>query len=290
MVYIYLNKKAKIIEDIGYIKTQTILLGLLLYYISCNFNVFYNYCNCALNILFKHSGVLLVYMISIIYTLTGCELGVKREELHLYLNSSTSSGSTNNQNSDVEQLSHKNPVITTLINEKEIMNIENQLNQNPEDNLMVHSLTKGKYKYSKVTLFKKKNDDKKDIKNLNKLVSNIHSFYTEIISLYILFLIVFISSIGYYEIKTRNHNSNYIQEYDGKWRYECPLSNLDFIFNLSEFALLIYLMAKIIKVYNFVYIFSCLKNILYISIIWITFGPLINVKKYKNKIYHSFLF
>ncbi|OUM59253.1 hypothetical protein PIROE2DRAFT_15246, partial [Piromyces sp. E2] len=163
--------------------------------LNCNFNVFYSYCTCVINIFFKHSGILLVYLISLIYTLTGSELGVKGEELELYL-SIDSTEPKSKSNSDIDIFRHNNPIITTLINEQELMNIENQLNQNQNQNqndiLIVHSLNKEKNKFSKHTLFMKKTTDKKDIKDLNKLVSKVHSFYTELIFIYACVLITFI--------------------------------------------------------------------------------------------------
>ncbi|ORX40393.1 hypothetical protein BCR36DRAFT_364685 [Piromyces finnis] len=275
MIFNYLNRHVKIIEDTGYIKLQMVLFGLLLFYISCNFNVFHSFFSCSLNILLRHCGVLLIYILSLIYTLTGCELGVRKGELQLYLNVKSYE-----RHNNIELFYEQNPIASTILNEKMLLNIENELNQiqnkNQENKSSIHQFPKKKYNLSKYSLFKKKTEDNNDIKSLNKLVSNIHSLFTELIILYTLFLLVIAGSIIYYKTK----DDIYVQEYDGKWIYKCPLQELNFIFNCSEFIIIIYLTAKVTKVWNYVYIFKCLKNILYISIIWLSFGPLINIITY----------
>jgi len=76
------------------------------------------------------------------------------------------------------------------------------------------------------------------------------------------------------------NNKEYIHEYNGKWRYQCPLENYDMVADLIEFILLLYLMLLVVKIWNYTYIFKCTRFIGYFTILWVSIGPLINILSY----------
>jgi len=261
IIYIINNRKENIIRDTGCIKCILLLIGFLLYFIGLNFNSFSSYSQSALYFLFKHCGQILIYMISLIYILTGCELGTDKDEMDKIDIMEKYEITT------IEDCSEKNkPKKHLSLNIDLLKKIEKQLN--PGNDITQNS--------SKLTLINSDSMNKMDMLELNKSVNYVHSLCVEFTGIYIMIFCVFITFIIYYG----KEKTEYIQQYDGKWRYKSPLESINMIANLSQLILIIYLVIKVIKVWNFIYIFSCLKYIGYSSIIWITMGSLVNVLKY----------
>ncbi|OUM65972.1 hypothetical protein PIROE2DRAFT_6962 [Piromyces sp. E2] len=182
-------KKEGIIKDTGYIK-------------RLNFDWFSNYSQCALKFLFNHCGIFLIYLILIIYVLTGCELGINNNEMDkIYLIKKC-------------ELSTKESLTDFSENEKE------------------HRKAK--------TI-----NSKYSLSNNNKAMNK-----TEMLKL--------------------NKNSSEMQQYDGKWRYKSPLDSLNMVIYFSQSALIIYLIVKVMNIWNLIYIFTCLKYIGCASLIWIS--------------------
>jgi len=212
--------------------------------------------------MFKHCGIFLIYIIILIYILTGCELGIDNDEMDKIkiiknCEVTESEGTLNDlkRNGD-----NNNKQLTTTLNIDLLKKIEKQLNSENKIN-------------DSSSILKNSSMNKTDILKLNKSINYIHSICEEFAGVYIIMFCIFTTLIIYYGKK----KTDYIQQYDGKWRYKSPLNSINVVVNLLQFILIIYLIVKVIKVWNFIYIFSSLKYIGYSSIIWITTGPLVNV-------------
>ena len=140
-------------------------------------------------------------------------------------------------------------------------------------------LNSGNEIYGSSSILKDNSMNKTDMLKLNKSINYIHSICEEFAGIYIAMFFIFTILLIYYGKK----ETEYGQQYDGKWRYKSPLDSINIVVNLLQFILIIYLIFKVIKVWNLIYIFSYLKSICYSSIIWITTGPIVNV--YKNITY-----
>lgn len=153
------------------------------------------------------------------------------------------------------------------LNEKILLKIEKELNQinkiNKKKDLEINKLNKKDSLYNSTLT----------LNRMNKKVENIHSLYIELIVLYFVFFIGFISLSIIYSFKQDDE----IQELNGKWRYHCPLESINSFITLVELILILYLLSKILKVWNYMFVFKILKNIGYSVIIWTTLGPITNV-------------
>jgi len=242
MIFITINRKKQIIENTGYIKCQLILLGLLLFFISTIFNKFLDYWNCALYFILRHSGILLAYVISLLYISSGYKIGMDYRQMGKLNYSFFKSG---------------NSTINFEDNTKK--DINNKLNKNSPIKQSNSSIN------SNSTESKEKDKFYKNLLNLNSL-------YIELTFLYI-FLVVALIILSIFLVD----NNTYIHEYSGKWRYQCPLEKFDMIANMTEFVAILYMIFLVIKIWNFTFIFKCVKYIGYSTIIWLSIGPLVNV-------------
>lgn len=268
--YISYYKNENIIKDTGYIKSIILLIGFLLYFIGLNFNWFSSYGQSALKLLFNHCGIFLIYMILINYVLTGCELGIENndiDKLHLIRKCEVTVINDSNirQNQNETKSNNVNMKRATVsLDVNLLMKIEKQLN-NGNDILTSNS---------KSSLLNNNNSmNKTDIRKLNKNISYVHSLNTELIVIYLFLFFMLTILIIYHGTET----SELTQQLNGKWRYKSTLDTTNKIAYFIQFALIIYLVVKVIKVWNFLYIFTFLKYIGYASIIWVSTGPLINV-------------
>lgn len=279
-IYIVIHKNEKIITDSGYIRFKFILIGMLSYFFSLYFNIFSSYSSCSLNLFFKHCGILLIYSMFLTYISAGYRLGMdnkKLERLNLSmfqsdksLNSSHDNENTKINNNEIK----KENYVSTTINDQVVFNIKKELNSFNKNTDNIDNINKLSKNGSKLSVKNnKKENDTVIMKKLNKSISYIHSLYIEIIILYIITVIIIIFSI----IIFSNTTKKYIQEFDGKWRYQCSLYRFDIILNLIELLLVFYLLVLSIKIWNYTFIFKCTKFIGYSNIIWMVLGPLANV-------------
>lgn len=265
MIFTIIQRSKKIIRDTGYIKCELLLFGVLLIYISFNFSCFSNYLSCALKYLFKHCGILLLFEIIALYISSAYRLGITNEE----------SGILNLEIFKDSKIISSNYLESESLDQNEMLNIEKKLNEIQEKNrISIISQNEKNSNISKITMNKSKTiSESQYYTQLNKNILFLHTLYTELISIYIIFIIIFISLILFYSKK----NNVDIQEKNGKWRYQCPLDKLDLALNIIEFILIIYITRISIITWNYIYVFKCTKNINYSIIIFITLGPLINV-------------
>jgi len=265
MIFIHFHRKERIISDTGYIKCEIFLFGLIIYFLSLNFNSFSNYINCALKFIFGHSGILLIYIIILIYIITGYELGLSYKEIEKLNIIPFQSSSQNDLDTE------NNKSLSSTLNEALLLNIEKQLNQLEviSNEIKLGNTTKEKSK----TSLNSKYTSTFTINKLNKKVEFIHSLYLELITIYIIAIISFIIITIFYKFKYLED----IQEINGKWRYTCPLNSFNFILNLIEFILIIIILFKAIKLMNYTYIFKFAKYAVYIVLMWAILGPLVNV-------------
>jgi len=254
MIFITINRKKQIIENTGYIKCQLILLGLLLFFISTIFNKFLDYWNCALYFILKHSGILLIYVISLLYISSGHKIGMDYRQMEKLNYSFFKSGNSTLNFEENTNVSNS----ASLSKKKDIYNSNNKKNS---------------------SLIKKSNSsinsdstESKEKDKFNKNLLYLNSLYIELTFLYI-FVVVALITLSIFLVD----NNTYIHEYSGKWRYQCPLEKYDMIANFTEFIAILYMVLLVIKIWNFTYVFKCVKYIGYSTIIWLSIGPLANV-------------
>jgi len=280
MIFFSINNKKQIIVDTGYYKCQLFLFSLLLYFISLNFDKFSNYGNCALNFVLRHSGILLTYVISLIYVSSGFKIGMnykKTERLNLPIFKYDS-----NNNIKIYEGSNDQIKPSVTCNREALLNIERELNK--MDNVFNNSSNSNNgsknnsnsYLKQSNTSINSSYDEKKEKNILNKSLAYIQSLIIELTFFYIL-TVIFLIMLSIFSYK---NNKEYIHEYNGKWRYQCPLENYDMVADLIEFILLLYLMLLVVKIWNYTYIFKCTRFIGYFTILWVSIGPLINILSY----------
>ncbi|OUM58116.1 hypothetical protein PIROE2DRAFT_16697 [Piromyces sp. E2] len=243
---------------------------MFLYFLSFNFNIYSNYKNCAINFVLKHSGILLIYIIFLIYLYTGYQLGFNIKELDRLNLTIFQSSKIEESPKSVNELSSKKSNSNSTLKESVILNLEQELNNMNIDNIMNQELVNG---VTKFFVQPKKNNEINILNKLNKSISFVHSLYTEIFLLYIVLNGVFTFIVIYYSKK----EDSYGQEFNGKWRYKCPIYNFDVVMDIIEILLVFYLLVISLTVYNYIYIFKCIKYIGYSTIVWVILGPLANV-------------
>ncbi|ORX47898.1 hypothetical protein BCR36DRAFT_405219 [Piromyces finnis] len=289
MIYFAFNKSMGIIKDPGFLKCELALLGLLLYFVSNHFNIFSNYSDCSLYIFFKHSGILLLYSIFLLFIEIGCELGINMNELYLInilpINNNDTIGDscTNISKSNFKEQKSRAASLN------EIGFVENALSEQKLKKSSLSGSLNSKFCLSKASLFNK-NDNIDNLKKLDRSISYVHSLVTEVATTYIVTLILILLVIIFYSTKNNSKSSinlneelvdrNYEQEHNGSWRYKCDLNKMELILNLTEFLLLFFLITKIKKIWNSTYVFKCTKYISYCILIWIMLGPLFNLVSY----------
>jgi len=269
MIFFTIHKSKKIISDVGYVKYELILFGLFLFFLSLNFNKFSNYSSCVLNFVTKHCGILMIYIIFLIFISVAYRLGINYQNTDFILNKIKYDSIKNigqlyefNNNENINNDEKSNNELS-IIRESVINKIELELNNNIKNDESMKSL-------------KSQNDEKNQqssMKKTNKIIYFIHSLYIELATIYIIICIVFITLIFLYSFR----KDNYVQEGDGRWRYDCPLNYLDFTMNFIEFFMILYLFALELKIWNYSFVFKFTKNISISSIIMISLGPLVNV-------------
>jgi len=262
VIFLIINKNQNIIRDTGILKCHLFYIGMMMFFISLNFNTFINFSNCAINFALKHSSIFMIYMVLLIFIFSGYKLGMDHKKLER-LNLKIFKG---NGIQDKDSLNEK--TFTATLNQEVIKNIEKELN--------FLGIYNSEYFNSNKSLGdSKENYDSENIETikLNKSISYIHSLCTESIYIFIITILIIGASIILYS----KYETQYIQEYNYKWRYKCPLSRFDLILNLIEFIFILYLAAIVIKIWNYTYVFKFLKNLNYAVIVWVTLGPLVNV-------------
>ncbi|KAG4088500.1 hypothetical protein H8356DRAFT_1280889 [Neocallimastix lanati (nom. inval.)] len=235
--YNYLNKK--IIEDTGFSKCELVLFGLLFVLISLNFNPFKNYNSCVLEFIFKHSGIILIYMIFTFYIKTARKLGLN---LINYTGSNTL------------------PFTSESFKDNSIIrSSSNQINQE------IESKTTDENDVSSVS--------QSVAKKINKRILLLHSLALEFCIIYIALWVFLIITT----FILKNKETKYKQEYNYNWRYECPLRTLSLGMTAIESVLILYLVLSTRKIWKYTYIFKCTRYISYACMIWTTLGPLIDL-------------
>jgi len=276
MIYFKIHKKEKIIDNTGYVKYELVLFGLFLFFLSFNFNKFSNYSSCVLNFITKHCGILIIYNISLIYISVGHRLGINYQKddskLKTFMNQSNDnqiflSESNNSDNLNNNDINNKRSSFRETI----LFNIEKELNNRNSWIMLKDSNSRNN---NNIDIDISKNDYETSMKEINKNIFFLHSLFIELLTIYIIFCISFLILAFLYGF---NKNDKYIQENDGKWRYECPLNQIDLLMNFIEFFMNIYSVTLALKIWNYSFIFKCTKYICYSSIIMISLGPLPNV-------------
>jgi len=255
MIFFGINHNKQIIVDTGGIKCQLFLFGELLYFLSLNFNRFLNYNNCALNFFLKHSGILLFYIISLLYVSSGLYFGLdfkKLERLNLAMFQSKTKS-----------------FVSTTSSKEILVNIEKELNNLGNLNNEIDS-SNSNLKSSSTF------DENEEKIKLNKSLAFVHSFYIELSFVYI-FSVIIISIIAFFSSIHEEMNRTFITEYNGKWRYLCPLEQYDLLIDIIELLMVFCMIIVVLKIWNYTYIFKCIKYMRYSAIVWITLGPLANV-------------
>jgi len=304
MIFISINKKQKIIADTGYFKCELLLLGMILCFLSINFNCFSSYLSCSMNFYLKHGGILIIYSILLVYIYTGYRLGMDFKEintLNLDIFKTNSLETKDEQNLEIIKKQRMTQIKKTImINiEQELMSMDNYNALdllNSQNNLMNFEKELNYWCNKANNNFNNNSDDGEDDKNkkrssndnksfsnddiqqvfkkLNKSISYVHSLYLEIIILYFICCITILLLIIFNSLKEKE----YIQEYNGKWKYQCPLIHYDIIADLTESLLMLYIIILATSIWNYTFIFKCIKYIGYSSITWFTLGPLVNVR------------
>ncbi|OUM60765.1 hypothetical protein PIROE2DRAFT_13403 [Piromyces sp. E2] len=244
---------------------------------NLSFNNFSSYSSCSIKFIFKHCGIVLIYYQFLIYVSTGYELGININDFDIIDKIPIQNQKVLNRISKFlngikgEQIQDDlQEEKTVIFGETIINNIENELNRFNDER---STQKENKINTSKFILLNIENDNPHDLIKLNKCIKIIHSLHMELISIIIISILLIIGIVIY----NSKNEIEYIQEYNGKWRYECPLDHYNIILNLTEAIIILYLIVISLKVLNYVYIFKCVKYIGYSSLLWIATGPLTSV-------------
>jgi len=107
-----------------------------------------------------------------------------------------------------------------------------------------------------------------------KNILYVHSLFVEMCLVYIFVCIsLFLFIVLYYIIIDRNNKQIIIQEYDGNWRYDCPLTKISILIHFGESISSALLVIKSLRIQNLSLTFKINKYIGYFSIILVTIGP-----------------
>ncbi|ORX67007.1 hypothetical protein BCR32DRAFT_250453 [Anaeromyces robustus] len=251
-----------IIENTGFVKCELVLLGELFFFFSLNYNPYNNYNDCAINIIFRHMGIILIYIVFILFISCGNEFGMTLTEVSI-LNDLPDLNSVITEDSVNEETIKISSKICSKIRDEYVKAQYSELGSS--DSLSVAS--------NKLPISDKISRNRHLNKKLNKSIEYIHSLCIEITLIFIIITTLNIMVV----IKDSNNERKELQGFDGKWYYKCPLNEVDLPLNVVEFLGVIYLMIKAKKIWNFTFIFKCTKYIGYATSIWIFLGPLINL-------------
>lgn len=113
----------------------------------------------------------------------------------------------------------------------------------------------------------------------NKLLTKLCSYNVECIGLYLLIIIVFIGVL-FFDHKNieDDEEANEIQDDANEWYFKCNIENIELFCNLVIMIFMFVLFIKAKELWEYTYIYKCCIYISYYLIIWIFFGPFINVK------------
>ncbi|ORX53798.1 hypothetical protein BCR36DRAFT_253704, partial [Piromyces finnis] len=323
MLFIVFNRKKNIIKDTGLLKNLFIPFGLFLVFTSMIFYIYNSYLGCFINFLLKHVGITLSLVFINIYVTLGRELGItniiiNEGEKYDIINTNPLVEEKCNENTESSSQSNTIEIIEAKINfDNEHNRVSRYNNRNCEKLIMEYETNYYKililYKLMNSLLNPNQNDDQRDnmdsfinkniigekiqLKNvINIIIKNIRNTHSTLLNHIILFpmfiiltIYIIISKFIYYE---KTYSLNIVQNESGEWYYKCTLETMDFIYNIFEMMYIIFI---IIKGKNIIYnncIFRCIKNIMHSMIIWIVFGPLINIIGFlflQNKRYNRIL-
>ncbi|ORX55894.1 hypothetical protein BCR36DRAFT_281182 [Piromyces finnis] len=274
---------------------------MLLYFTSLNFNSFSNYQDCSIKVIFKHSGVILMYLILNIYISTGDVLGIDYEQIkkdNIHLSESQFSEKHQKYSDLSKSLASKFEKYEMTLEEKILYRIERELKIFNDISRKIFNSNSGISSYSNDSFSSSTSNLATELYNtytdiLNKKTVTLYTLNIEFILIYIVIL-SFILITLIMKNNSKYGGDNFIQDKNGKWVYECPLYKLNFVMNIIEFFYVIYTLVKVKKVRNYVFIFKSLKNIGYSIIILVTLGPLSNVNiifiYFVNLFFFFFLF
>ncbi|OUM60243.1 hypothetical protein PIROE2DRAFT_14061, partial [Piromyces sp. E2] len=266
-----------IIYDYGYFKLLLFSTGFILFYIGSIFLSYESYSECATNFFFKHSGILLFLLI---YLFT------------IYINLELGKGPDNRSKSQFTFEDSEEDEPMSCISADYRLSVKYNTFSPVDNGGPIDIGNPNKYRMStliskkNVILKSKVNESIKSTDNIEinedvlKKIRKIQSVFVEEIVFYSVILIIFIIIIFF---KGNNDNSvldlkneNNLQNKNGEWSYECSLENIDVLFNLMEFIILLLILIKGNQLLNFENVFRCTRYITYSSIVGIITGPTIN--------------
>lgn len=240
--------------------------------------------------IFKHSGIILIYIVFSFFITIGYELGINYKQIKEnnqnsfeYTDKSDATSTMSNTKFDIIRSNKCNSYIITL-EENIIIDIKKKLNlfiktyKNDKNSFEIeyeniNSIINNNYNKMSTSFLQHSNFYSDDIDFINKKIKTIYNYYVKYFFIYIIFMIILIL-VSLIYIKQKKDD---VQEYNGKWRYTCSLTKMNLVMNSLEFFLLLYLLLKSLRMWNYIFIFKFYKNIGYSLFIWITLGPLINV-------------
>jgi len=124
---------------------------------------------------------------------------------------------------------------------------------------------------------------------LIKSVENAHDLCFKTLIMYIIYILSLFSILIAEMLKDKKHyddTGNMIQFSKGLWSYTCHLERADFLYNIVEFIILMFILDKGKAIIEYNLIFKCTKFITYSSCVCIILGPLTNVNKYFKCVYN----
>ena len=118
-------------------------------------------------------------------------------------------------------------------------------------------------------------------KNIIKCIKRAHALFIEVVFICIICYIITISMLLLYkkmendDIQNNVDNTAQLKNY--KWTYKCNLESHDIIYYIGHLIVLISIIIKGVRIYQYECIFRCTKYITYASFVMLAFGPTVNV-------------
>jgi len=250
MSIIVYNRKASVIYDMGLMNHMFLILGLLLYFISTFFISSTNWTESWLNLLYRHSGIFLIYLVFNNFINSADEFGIESKDMEIEKSIKSNSYSYFLTNSSVSRDLDSN--IDTI---DKIKGFKNSIFSKK---LQEYSVFKSEIRAKKIYLNIRKNYSR-------YLMSFIY------FPLFVIFLLIFIFII------VKKEDGKEIQSDNKKWQYKSPLETIDIILNILEIFIFSIIFVKSKMIINYECIFCFVKLINLSTIIIITLGPVINV-------------
>jgi len=213
------------------------------------------YEECSINVLFKHSGILLSFSIFYFIISLNIELGIPN----------------NNNEYKIEYNTYDEENSSNIIIKNKIISF-NEVFKNRTD-----SISSSIYKIkAEKTNSKEKMDKREHNEVIYNKVNKINSIFRKIFIMYTVQLILLIFLIILYSKKQKgivlqNNNKN------KNWFYQCELEQADLIYDIGEFLIIFYTLIKgnRLSIYNNIFKLPLnINNSLKITII---IGPLLNL-------------